>query len=228
VDDEFLTRAEAMFSAAAIDPSGWVPAMDQVVQRTRSVGSSLLTVAGRGPFIIATESLGELAEIYLHDGWYERDFRHAAVPLLKSRGMFTDQDIIPDAKLPNIPYYKDFLEKFGTGWGLGLRVDTGADMWCLMLQRGAKQGAYLAEEQAAIRPLADIVSRAAALSRQLNYARLEEGLSITEQLGDAAFYIDRFGRVAKLNARAEAMVMAGRVKLREGRISLPNGQSEAL
>ena len=150
------------------------------------------------------ESLGELADEYVKGEWLKRDFRYAAVPKLKSRGFFTDQDIIADWSLPRIPYYADFLEKCGTGWGLGLRIDTGCDMWCLMLQRGARRGAYQAEEQAAVLPLADIASRAATLSRQL--------LAITEQLGDAVFYIDRFGRVS----------------LRDGRIAFPDVQNDRL
>lgn len=225
---EFLDRAERLFTNAALDPSQWTVAMDEIVQYTGSVGASLLTVSGRGPFIIATESLGELADEYVKGGWFKRDFRYAAVPKLRSRGFFTDQDIIPDRSLPRIPYYADFLEKYGTGWGLGLRIDTGCDMWCLMLQRGARRGAYQAEEQAAVLPLADIASRAATLSRQLNFRRLEEGLAITEQLGDAAFYIDRFGRVAMMNARAEAMVASGRVSLRDRRITFPDVQNDRL
>ena len=225
---EFLARAERLFTNAALDPSQWTTAMDEIVDHTSSVGASLLTVSGRGPFILATESLADLAQEYVANEWFKRDFRYAAVPKLKTHGIFTDQDIIPDWRLPKIPYYADFLEKYGTGWGLGLRIDTGCDMWCLMLQRGTKQGAYQAQEQAAVLPLAAIASRAATLSRQLNFRRLEEGLAITEQLGDAAFYIDRFGRVAMMNGRAEAMVASGRVTLRDKRITFPDVSNDRL
>lgn len=225
----FYERAERLFGAAALSPDLWREAMTEFARASGSVGASMLTISGRGPKFIMTENLEEMGAEYIKGGWYQRDSRFDALPLLLRSGMFTEQDIIPDDRLPKTAYYADFLEKHGTGWGLGLRIDSGGgDIWCLVAQRGTKQGAFLQDEQALLRPLAEIISRAAVMARQLGFQRLEEGLSITEQLGDAAFYIDRFGRVARMNSRAEAMVVSGRVLLRDGRISFPDIHNERL
>jgi DNA-binding CsgD family transcriptional regulator len=225
----FYERAERLFGAAALNPDLWRDAMSEFARVSGSVGATMLTLSGRGPSYITTENLEEMGAEYIKGGWYQRDSRFEALPLLLRSGMFTEQDIIPDNRLPKTAYYADFLEKHGTGWGLGLRIDSGGgDVWCLVAQRGTKQGAFQREEQALLRPLAEIISRAAVLARQLGFQRLDQGLAITEQLGDAAFYIDRFGRVARMNARAEAMVTSGRILMRDGRITFPDIHNERL
>lgn len=228
MDEDFLAQAEAKFLSAAIDPALWRSAMDMIVQETGSLGASLLTVAGRGPFIIATDGVAELADQYIRDGWYQRDYRYAAVPRLRLRGMFTDQDITSADAMRMNPYYADYLMKKGAGWGVGLRIDTGEDdMWCLMIQRGIDRGAYQDEEQQRLLPLVEIINRAASIARRMEFARLDGSIDAAEMIAGPCLFIDRFGRVAKLNAQAEAM--AGRqFFINHGRISLLNGGSERL
>jgi len=227
LDTDFLARAEAMFMDAATDPDAWQAALDAVAEKSGSRGAALLTVEGRGPFVLPTEGMGELAERYVNDGWHQRDFRYAGVPLMKQRGIMVDQDIVKPEDMGRMEYYADFLQPMGFGWFAGLKVETGDDLWCLTLQRGTTRGAYTTEEQEGLLRLGRIVSRAAALARRLEFVRLDGAMDVAGALTGATMFIDRFGKVVRLNQRAEVMV--GRnFMIRQGRIRFANTSSEAL
>lgn len=187
----------------------------------------MLAIEGRGPEVLPTQGMGEAAERYIKDGWHQRDFRYAGIRLMKQNGIFVDQDIIDPADMRRLDYYADFLEPLGFGWGAGLKVETGDDIWCLTFQRSMAKGAYQAEEQRALLRLGRIVSRAAALARRLEFVRLEGAMDVAGALTGATMFIDRFGKVVRLNQRAEAMV--GRnFMIRQGRIRFADTPSDAL
>lgn len=227
MDADFLARAEVMFMDAATDPDAWRAALEEVARKSGSRGAALITVEGQGPFILPTEGLGELVERYVNDGWHQRDFRYAGVPLMKQRGIMVDQDIVRPDDMERMDYYTDFLRPRGFGWFAGLKVDTGEDLWCLTLQRGMAKGAYEPGEQEGLLRLGRIVSRAAVLARRLELVRLEGSVDVAGALTGAVMFIDRFGLVARLNPRAEAMV--GRnFMIRQGRIRFADTSGDAL
>jgi len=227
MDVDFLNRAEAMFMDAATDPDAWQAALDMVAEKSGSRGAVILTVEGTGPFILPTQDLGELAEHYVKRGWHQHDFRRAGLPLMKHRGIMVDQDFVRPEEMNRIGFYADFLQPLGFGWFAGLKVQTGDDLWCLTLQRGMAAGAYQAEEQERLLRLSHIVSRAATLARRLEFVRLDGAMGAADTLAGAVMFLDRFGKVVKLNQRAEAMV--GRnFMIRQGRIRFAETSSDAL
>jgi DNA-binding CsgD family transcriptional regulator/PAS domain-containing protein len=227
MDADFLARAEAMFMDAATDPDAWQAALDAVAEKSDSRGAVLLTVEGCGPFVLPTQGLGELAERYVKDGWYQHDFRRTGLPQMKQRGIMVDQDFVRPDEMNRLEFYADFLRPLGFGWFAGLKVETGDDLWCLTLQRGMAEGAYEAEEQESLLRLGGIVSRAATLARRLEFVRLDGAMDAAEALAGAVMFIDRFGKIVRLNQRAEAMV--GRnFMIRQGRIRFAEASSDAL
>jgi DNA-binding CsgD family transcriptional regulator len=227
LDTDFLARAETMFLDAATEPDAWVAALDMLAKGSGARGAALLTVEGRGPFILPTQEMGELAERYVKEGWYQQDFRYAGIPLMKQRGIFVDQDIVTPEAMGRMPYYAELLQPMGFGWFAGLKVGSEDDLWCLTLQRSMTTGPFLAEEQERLNRIGAIASRAAALARRLDYMRLDGAMEAAEALSGACLFIDRFGRVVKLNRGAEAMV--GRAfQLRQGRIRFAHAASEPL
>ena len=222
MNDETLQRAETMLLDAATDPDAWQAALDMVARETRSKGAAILTVEGRGPFVLSTEGMGELSERYVKDGWHQRDFRYAGVPFMKQRGIMVDQDIVVPERMARMAYYADFLRPMGFGWFAGLRVTTGDDLWCLTFQRGEDMGAYQAEDQLRLARLGDVASRAAAITRRLDFARLDGAVDAANAMSGACLFIDRFCRVIRMTDAAERMV--GRAfQIQQGRIRLPHG-----
>lgn len=226
MDDETLLRAETMFLDAATDPDAWQAALEMVARATRSRGAAILTVEGRGPFVLSTEGMGELSERYVKDGWHQRDFRYAGVPLMKQRGIMVDQDIVAPDRMARMDYYADFLRPMGFGWFAGLRVTTGDDLWCLTLQRGDAAGAYLQEDQKRLTRLGDVVSRAATIARRLEFIRLDGAVDAADAVAGACLFIDRFCRVVRMTSAAERMVGKD-FQIQQGRIRLLHG-GEAL
>lgn len=212
---------------AATDPDAWEVALDEVAQHFASKGAALLTVEGRGPLVLPTKGMAELAARYVDDGWHQRDFRYAGIPVLKQRGIMVDQDIVNPDDMCRMEYYADFLQPMGFGWFAGLKVETGDDLWCLTFQRGIAQGAYQKEEQQALLQLGRVVSRAAALARRLEFVKLDGAIEMADALTGPIMFIDRFGGVVRLNKQAEEMV-GKKFLIRQGLVSFVNASSEAL
>ncbi|WP_420102887.1 helix-turn-helix transcriptional regulator [Bosea sp. (in: a-proteobacteria)] len=226
MDDETLQRIEAQLLDAATDPAAWQAALETIARQTGAKGAALLTVKGQGPLVLPTQGMGELAQRYVADGWYQRDFRYAGVPTMRQRGWMVDQDFVTAEQMDRMDYYQEFLRPLGFGWFAGLGITTGDDLWCLTLQRGAEAGAFLDQDQRAFARLVPVASRAATLARELEFNRLDGMADAIEIMRRAAFFIDRFGKVVRMTAAAEAMV--GRViELRAGKLRLGQG-GEAL
>lgn len=224
MNDETLLRAETMLLDAATDPDAWQAALELVARATRSKGAAILTVEGRGPFVLSTEGMGELSERYVKDGWHQRDFRYAGVPLMKQRGVMVDQDIVAPDRMARMDYYAGFLRPMGFGWFAGLRVTTGDDLWCLTFQRGEDVGAYLADDQRRLARLGDVASRAATIARRLEFVRLDGAVDAVNAMSGACLFIDRFCRVIRMTDAAERM--AGTVfQIKHGHIRVPHGNA---
>ena len=222
MNDETLQRAEILLLDAATDPAAWLAALDMMAEASHSKAAAILAVEGRGPFVLPTPSMGELTESYVKDGWYQHDARAAGIPLMKRCGIMVDQDIYTPDHLKRIPFYRDFLRPMGFGWFAGLRVTTGDDLWCLTFQRGDAQGAFLPEDQIKLARLSDVVSRAATISRRLEFAKLDGAVDAAEAMTGACLFIDRFCRVVRMTTAAERMI-GKEFQIRHGTIHLPHG-----
>jgi hypothetical protein len=62
-------------SAAALDPSRWRPTLQLLSDSVGAVGAVLLPPIGQRLHAICTESVAEVSERYIKEGWYTRDLR---------------------------------------------------------------------------------------------------------------------------------------------------------
>jgi len=226
-DDRFVDESETLFLDAAINACDWTDAFGAVGDAVGSRGTALFTIIGRGPMVLPSEQVAEAADRYVKEGWYLQDVRYRGIPHLKTRGIIVDQDIVSSSDMERLPFYTEFLKRSGFQWFAGLKIDAGDDMWCLTLQRNAAMGAFDAAEQARLLRLSSIISRGATLANRLNSARLDGAVDASEALNCACLFVNRFGKVVRLNAKAEAM-LGRRFQLRDGRISFPRSPAKAL
>lgn len=224
---EFLSDVERQLDEAAADPLKWTSALEAIARATGSDGAALLTIEGRGPVVLPTESMTGLADDYIQNGWYKKDFRYNGVPILKNKGIFVDQDIVTLEQMGKMPYYQDFLIKHGFGWFAGIKIDTGDDVWCLTLQRAFKSGGYDRAEQEKLVRLGGVVSRAAKIARQLGYARLDGAAATLEHSTNPCFFLDRFGAVIRFNPPADRLIGQD-LQLREGQLRSLSPNDQAL
>jgi DNA-binding CsgD family transcriptional regulator/PAS domain-containing protein len=211
---------------AAIDPSLWTDAMETVAQYAGANGAVILQVKGRGPGTPHSRSLQEGLEVYFRDEWHLRDERNRGLPLVRKKGIFVDQDFASREEIATSDYYRGFLAKHDINWSAGIGFSSGEDEWCLVLQRGDRQGFFQPREQADLVRFAVELNRAASIARSLAYANATGMLDAYESIGDASFLLDRYGRVTRMNARAQRLIGDG-LFLHHGRLNCIHPQDSA-
>ena len=194
---------------AAVDPSQWVRAMETIAQYGNATGAVLLQVKGRGPGTPHSRSLEEGLNVYFRDQWHLRDQRNRGLPLVKTKGIFVDQDFASRDELEKSDYYRGFLAKFDANWSAVIGFSNSEDEWCLVLERGDKEGFYESHEQNDLVRFAPYLNQAALLARNLAYANATGMVDAYESLGCACFLLDHFGKVIRYNAQAQSILGDG-------------------
>lgn len=188
---------------AAIDPSRWNEAMETVAQYAGAVGAVFLQVRGRGPGTPHSRSMEEVYDVYFRDQWHLRDERNRGLPYVRTKGIFTDQDFAGRDEIETSDYYRGFLAKFDINWAAGIGFSNDDEEWCLVIERGDKQGFFNAQEQRDLVRFRSHLNRAALLARNLGYANATGMLDAYQSLGCASLLLDQFGRVIRYNALAQ-------------------------
>lgn len=190
---------------AAIDPSRWNDAMETITQYAGATGAVLLQVKGRGPGTPQSASLQDGLETYFRDEWHLRDERNRGLPLMRKKGIFVDQDFASTEELTSSDYYRGFLAKFEVNWSAGIGFSNADDEWCLVIERGDRQGFITPREQKDFVRFAPHLNRAALLARNLGYANATGMLDAYQSLDCASLLLDRFGQVIRHNALAQSL-----------------------
>jgi DNA-binding CsgD family transcriptional regulator len=206
------------FSAAALDSSLWVNAMDVAAKATGSKGAFLLPVRGHLPTVPTSESVSDALFTYSRDGWYLRDERHRGVPILNRRGVMTDLDFLQPGEEIKSPYYQEMLAPLGLRYFIGLKVAAGEDFWCLAIQRSPDQGLPSAAELQALGRLSANLSGAAAVAQAVRFSRIEGALEAFEISGSAVALVDRHGEVFRINRASELMLKSANLRIRRKKL----------
>ena len=191
--------------AAAVDPARWNAAMDVVATATGSFGSMLFDAKGPLPRMPRSREMGPSFEVYVSDGWIDRDDRYNLVPLIKHRGVVSDLDVLSSEEIDRHPYYQEFLAPFGLRWFAGVKVAAGDDLCILSIQRSIQQGPFSPSELQSLAGLSRQLGSAAALARMLSFARAEGALDAFSTSGTPAVMLDRNASVILANELAERM-----------------------
>ena len=83
------------------------------------------------------------------------------------------------------------------------------DEWCLVFERGDRQGFFDEREQADLVRFAGPLGQAAALARSIAYANAASALDAYQSIGCASFLIGRTGRVVRYNEQAQRLLGDG-------------------
>jgi DNA-binding CsgD family transcriptional regulator len=189
---------------AAIDPSQWTDAM---ARDGNAVGATLIPLQrGTGFFAPVSSSLQATLQIYIKDGWYQRDKRDKGIPLLKTAGLCFDQDFASEDDLKRSDYYRGFLAAFESNWSASIGISVSNEEWCLGLQRGDRHGPYQPDDRERLLKLGESVRRAALVSHHLSYGKAIGMGDAFDVIGCASILIDNFGNVLRCNREAEKYI----------------------
>lgn len=211
---------------AAVDPTRWTAAMEAVTSYSGATGAVLFPVKGRGPGTPHSRSLQEGLDVYFRDSWHLRDERNRGLPLIRRQGIFVDQDFATREELATSDYYRGFLAKFDLNWSAVVGFNDPDDEWCLVFERGDKQGPFSKHEQADLVRFGAYLSQAAALSRSLAFSNATAALDAYQSVGCASFLIDQFGRVIRHNKDAENLLGDG-LRISKGILKCTNPADNA-
>lgn len=183
--------------------------MDLLGEYAGAKGAVVLPVKGQSPGTPHSQSLAEGLTEYFRDGWHERDERTRGLPLLRQRSIFTDQDFASPEELSSSDYHRGFLARHDCNWSAVVGFSDPADEWCLVFERGDKQGFFDVSEQADLVRFSASLEQAAALSRSLAYASAVGALDAYQAIGCASFLIDETGLVIRHNQKAQDLIGNG-------------------
>jgi len=191
---------------AALDPTIWPRVLSALGKTVGAEGAVLFSTEARLPGIPMSSDVEDLMESYFKDRWNIHDERYRGVPAMLQKGVMSDTDVLPHEGISQSPFYQDLLERHGFRGFAGIGFEVGGDLWCIAIQRKIRQGFFepieLSQLKSLCRPFAD----AAAISRQIGFARvlgISDAFSLIRQ---PALLLDHRARVLTLNAIAEHYV----------------------
>ncbi|RWA62458.1 helix-turn-helix transcriptional regulator [Mesorhizobium sp.] len=199
----------AAFSEAAIDPTRWNDAMEVALRATESAGALLFDIKGHLPNIPRSASMESSFDVYVRDGWINRDERYRLAPFLARNGVSSEFDLLRPDDIAKHPYYQEFLAPLGLRWCALVKIAAGDDFWSLSLQRTIKQGPFLPEEMQQLSELSKSLGSVTAVARALGFARAKGALDAFSTSGTAALMLDQRGEVLGVNNAAEQLMGKG-------------------
>jgi PAS domain-containing protein len=200
--------------------------MECAAQATGSTRAIMFPLKGRLPSLPMSRSMEASADTYFREGWYLRDERYQAQPILARKGVATDLDFMTIDAMGSHPYYQDFLGRHGLRWFAGIRVGRGEDEWCLSLQRKTDQEPFSVEDQRKFEALSVRIAGTVELARAFGFARVEAALGAFEVSGTAVVLFDRHARVLRVNEAARR-VLGPDLQISRGRLSSWKGSASA-
>jgi DNA-binding CsgD family transcriptional regulator/PAS domain-containing protein len=204
---DFASVTDA-FNAAAVDPSAWNAAMEEVATATGSFGAILLPVRGRQtPLVPMTDSMRAVADDFFRQGWPERaEPRSTWSAALMRRRAINNFDYMTLEKMACDPYHQTLIAPHGLRWSAGVRVGDGEDVWGLSLHRRAEQDQFSPAELERMAKLSLALAGPAKLAIAVGFARVDATLCAFEQSHSPVAMIDRDGAVIRLNSSAEGLL----------------------
>jgi DNA-binding CsgD family transcriptional regulator len=201
-----LAAVAAAMSAASIDPTQWVKAMDVFAEQTGSVGAVLIPVTGMIPTNAYSASIAGLREAYIREGWYENDLRFRGLSVMVDQGVFDERHYTNAEEIGTHPYFRDLLDRFGLRWSAMVKMTAGDELWTVAVQRSIEQGQFSAEELGRLQLLSSHFATAGAAAKALGFARVDAALAAFEASGTPVMLLDREAQVFRLNASAERLI----------------------
>jgi DNA-binding CsgD family transcriptional regulator len=194
--------------AAVVDASRWPAVADALAGAVEGVGTIFIPfeASKRAPWLVHSESVGELVDVYIKDGWYKRDLRELTIPIIRRRGFVTDYDVGERDQLRKRAFYADYIHKLKFGTFIGIQIPTADGEWCGSIQRPFNSGPPDASTLERVPLLRQMMVDAARASHAIGAASLENWRSHFEGPDRGFALLDREGGVDQLNGAAESLL----------------------
>ncbi|MBB3658272.1 DNA-binding CsgD family transcriptional regulator [Rhizobium sp. BK650] len=203
---ELQTALEGLLEAALV-PANWERTLEQISQATCSAGAHILPVRGKFPSgFLSTPNLLDAFQVYFEEDWYKHDFRERGLPVAMNKGVVIEHDIAGEEEFNHHSFYTDFLARFGLRYSAMIGFAAGDTMLSLNLQRRIEDQPFDRADERLLVKMQSSLTVAAEIIRALHTARIDSMSEAFELAGTAVIFVDRAGRITRLNQRAEKLL----------------------
>ncbi|MGV8929301.1 MAG: helix-turn-helix transcriptional regulator [Brevundimonas sp.] len=189
----------------SVVPELWPGVLDDLAELTDARGG-LLFSAHKTLGWTASETVRDVFDEYVSEGWFERCSRRVCLMSQVQPSFFVEQDFWNEDQLGADPIYRDFFRPHGLGWsaGTGLRIPTG-DNIVFSIERAFERGPIEPEYVDRLNVLRPHLARSALISARLGLKRAHGATEALTALGLPALLLDQAGRVLETNEEVAAV-----------------------
>jgi DNA-binding CsgD family transcriptional regulator len=207
-EESRLLKFETELDAAVLDASRWTNVCDALAALTEGAGTGLIPFepTKRAPWMVFSDSIGELADQYIREGWYKRDHRDATRSIMRRRGYTTDYDVYDQDTFRSHAYYQEFMGSAGFGVFIGIHIPTAEGDWCAAIQRPLSAGAPSQSVLEYMPQLRVMLTAAVRASRAIGAAGIENWRAHFDSPECGFALLNRDGRVNQMNGAAENLL----------------------
>jgi DNA-binding CsgD family transcriptional regulator len=207
MDEKRLETAASRLGEAALDPTVWPAAMEEICRAVGATGAALLQSDVRTADIPRTAGVVPLFNGYFADGWHTRDVRaiRGAPLLLRGERVVIDQDMMTPDEIRRNAFYCECLSPHGFQWFAGVGFRAGSALWALCIQRTPREGPFEAPEKRALAQLSERLTETATLARAVGEMAIASTTNALNLVGQPAVAVDRAGAVLDMNVVAERL-----------------------
>ena len=152
----------------AVVPELWPSVLDDLARMTDCRGG-LLFSARKALCWTASDSVRDVFEDYVNDGWFMRCPRRPCLMSQAAPAFFVEQDFWSEEEIGADPIYRDFFRPRGLGWsaGTGLQLPTG-DSIVFSVERTLDRGPVEPDHVSTLNALRPHLARSALVSARLS------------------------------------------------------------
>lgn len=212
--DGFVKAVEATYGAAA-EPSRWPDALWAIARCFGDVGAAISYQRDDGSLGAIVSPGMEPGQREYDQGWWEQDIRFTRgheLGFVAAGDTITDRHVVTEAEIATLPFYAQFLAKYGLRWFAGTNISPDPSMRAVLsIQRVAVRLPYSDEELTLLARLGRHVEAALRLGIRLMDAELS-ALSLGDalaRLGAGVFLLDGSARVLFSNPAGERLIGTG-------------------
>jgi DNA-binding CsgD family transcriptional regulator len=222
-DDRTLAIADA-FHAAALDPTGWYPALEQLADATGSRGGELICLGKQAsmPLHIMTNIDPALDKAFLECRGGDPNINPRVGAGMKAPALkvLAESDFITPEEHARHAHYNEFARPWDIPFICLTTLDRTKDLLVgLAVVRSQKQGHITPEQRAIFASIAPHVRAAVRTQMALENHTSSILAGAMEALSMAAFICDGSGHVRAMSPAAEQLVTSGRgLQLRLGHL----------
>lgn len=213
---------------AALVPTLWSDVLTRISEPIGRRGGFLFVVRGTYHSAVSSESLGDIYERFVREGWAARDPRMQRVLVHDHAGFVNDQDLLSDDEIRDNEVYSQFFRKNDIGYMAGTLIPApSGESIAFAFQRHQDLGPVPRSDIDYLDVLRPHLARSALMANRLGFERARAQADALMAFGLPGAVLRGPGRIFAANALFEAM-MPSTFQDRTHRLTIDDSMADSL